>query len=198
MRRDAVHVKLRCNRTCVQSLCLSRCHDGEMTLPFPLPSSCLPLPTARISLRIMRSSTATHRACNCRCRRMLRDTAARPSPLASHTKCTRQRHRVALPRATAELSALTDPWSVSSSETLASGLFAASLAPYLVFLWQLNRAKGPKLMNFGFAFLLVFVGATIPAGIYGVSSKPVRAISHTLTDAPAVQLKPRTARLLRM
>jgi len=146
----------------------------------------------------MRSSIASQRACIALGRCTLRDTAARPAPLPSHTKCTRQRHRVALPRVTAELSALTDPWSVSSSETLASGLFAASLAPYLVFLWQLNRAKGPKLMNFGFAFLLVFVGATIPAGIYGVSSKPVRAISHTLTDASAVQLKPRMARLLRM
>jgi hypothetical protein len=68
------------------------------------------------------------------------------------------------PRAGAEL--LADPWSVSS-ESLAASLFAVSLAPYTVFLFYLFRAKGPPLMNFGFAFLLVFVFATIPAGIYG-------------------------------
>ena len=71
------------------------------------------------------------------------------------------------PRAGAEL--LADPWSVNS-ESLAASLFAVSLAPYLVFLYNLNRAKGPPLMNFGFAFLLVFVFATIPAGIYGAFS----------------------------
>ncbi len=52
-------------------------------------------------------------------------------------------------------------------QSLASTLFAASLFPYLAFLFFLQKAKGPKLMNFGFAFLLGFVFATIPAGIYG-------------------------------
>lgn len=66
---------------------------------------------------------------------------------------------------------LADPWSVNT-ESLGTSLFALSLAPYLVFLYFLNRAKGPPLMNFGFAFLLVFVGATIPAGIYGAFVTP--------------------------
>ena len=54
---------------------------------------------------------------------------------------------------------------------LPQNLFAASLFPYLGFLYHLNRAtkatKAPGLMLFGFYFLLVFVGASIPAGIYG-------------------------------
>lgn len=62
-------------------------------------------------------------------------------------------------------------WSVSgdtlNSPDLASNLFASSLFPYLVFLYFLARpeTKTPKLTNFGFQFLLVFVFATIPAGI---------------------------------
>ena len=48
---------------------------------------------------------------------------------------------------------------------LATQLFAASLFPYLGFLYFLNKTKlENKLVNFGFGFLLVFVGATIPAG----------------------------------
>lgn len=35
-----------------------------------------------------------------------------------------------------------------------------------MFLFFLQKAKGPRLTSFGFAFLLVFVFATIPAGIY--------------------------------
>jgi len=63
-------------------------------------------------------------------------------------------------------------WSVSgntlASEDLASSLFAVSLFPYLAFIYFLSRpeTKTPKLANFGFQFLLVFVFATIPAGIY--------------------------------
>jgi hypothetical protein len=51
---------------------------------------------------------------------------------------------------------------------LASQLFAASLFPYLAFLFFLTKSgKAPRLMLGGFYFLLAFVGATIPAGIYG-------------------------------
>ena len=53
------------------------------------------------------------------------------------------------------------------TQGLASQLFAASLIPYLAFLYVLRKAQGPPLTFFGFAFLLVFVFATIPAGIYG-------------------------------
>ncbi len=53
-------------------------------------------------------------------------------------------------------------------QSLASQLFAASLFPYLAFLYYLTRSgKMPRLALGGFWFLLVFVGATIPAGIYG-------------------------------
>ena len=52
-------------------------------------------------------------------------------------------------------------------QSIASQLFAASLFPYLGFLYHLTRSgKAPRLVLFGFYFLLVFVGATIPAGIY--------------------------------
>ncbi|KAJ1491081.1 hypothetical protein T484DRAFT_1613339 [Baffinella frigidus] len=54
-----------------------------------------------------------------------------------------------------------------SIDDVAGGLFAASLFPYLAFLYYLDRAesKTPALGLFGFKFLLVFVVATIPAAI---------------------------------
>lgn len=65
---------------------------------------------------------------------------------------------------------LVDPWSVSpeAADALAAQFFAGSLFPYLGFLYFLNREEVncPKLGIFGFRFLLVFVFATIPAGIY--------------------------------
>ncbi len=46
-------------------------------------------------------------------------------------------------------------------------LFAISLFPYLGFLWFLtNSKKAPKLAVIGFYVLLLFVGITIPAGLY--------------------------------
>jgi len=46
-------------------------------------------------------------------------------------------------------------------------LFAASLFPYLGFLWFLTRSgKTPRLALIGFYMTLVFVAVTIPAGIY--------------------------------
>lgn len=78
-------------------------------------------------------------------------------------------NRVTMPRRSST-KMLVDPWSVSSEalDALAAQFFAASLFPYLGFLYFLNReeVKCPKLANFGFRFLLVFVFATIPAGIY--------------------------------
>lgn len=61
-----------------------------------------------------------------------------------------------------------DPWSPTiDSQSVASQLFAASLFPYLGFLYFITKSNSaPKLTLFGFYFLLVFVGATIPAGIY--------------------------------
>jgi hypothetical protein len=46
-------------------------------------------------------------------------------------------------------------------------LFAISLFPYLAFLWFLTRSQqAPRLALIGFYMTLVFVGVTIPAGIY--------------------------------
>ncbi|PRQ17456.1 hypothetical protein RchiOBHm_Chr7g0195201 [Rosa chinensis] len=61
-----------------------------------------------------------------------------------------------------------DPWAPNiDSQSIASQLFAASLFPYLGFLYFITKSKtAPKLTLFGFYFLLAFVGATIPAGIY--------------------------------
>ena len=66
--------------------------------------------------------------------------------------------------------AFVDPWGVTDAEytTLEANLFAASLFPYLFFLFFLGKPETafPKRALFGFKFLLVFVFATIPAGIY--------------------------------
>lgn len=55
-----------------------------------------------------------------------------------------------------------DPWAPSiDSQSIASQLFAASLFPYLGFLYFITKSKtAPKLTLFGFYFLLAFVGAT--------------------------------------
>lgn len=46
-------------------------------------------------------------------------------------------------------------------------LFAASLFPYLGFLWFVTRSRQmPRLALIGFYMTLVFVAVTIPAGIY--------------------------------
>lgn len=46
-------------------------------------------------------------------------------------------------------------------------LFAFSLFPYIAFLWFLTRSQQtPRLALIGFYMTLVFVGVTIPAGIY--------------------------------
>lgn len=62
-----------------------------------------------------------------------------------------------------------DPWAPSiDSQSIASQLFAFSLFPYIGFLYFITKSKtSPNLTLFGFYFLLAFVGATIPAGIYG-------------------------------
>lgn len=56
-----------------------------------------------------------------------------------------------------------------SMETLLdkNTLFALSLFPYLGFLWFITRSgETPRLALLGFYVLLIFVGVTIPAGIY--------------------------------
>ncbi|BBN06322.1 hypothetical protein MPTK1_3g20130 [Marchantia polymorpha subsp. ruderalis] len=66
--------------------------------------------------------------------------------------------------------AVVDPWAPGAaldSQSIASSLFAGSLFPYLGFLYHITKSKtSPPMTLFGFYFLLAFVGATIPAGIY--------------------------------
>lgn len=55
-------------------------------------------------------------------------------------------------------------------QTVASNLFASSIIPYAGFLYHLQKSKkAPRLTLIGFRFLLVFVLATIIAGVYGKS-----------------------------
>ena len=93
-----------------------------------------------------------------------RDVAASTPPLA-----TSSLHRVD-PIADVAV----DAWSVSGGTTLGvrfagveTKLFQAGLLPYLVYLYFLGKdeARTPPASNFGARFLLLFVFATIPAGI---------------------------------
>ncbi|CAL1373557.1 unnamed protein product [Linum trigynum] len=61
-----------------------------------------------------------------------------------------------------------DAWAPTiDSQSIAPQLFALSLFPYIGFLYFITKSKtAPGLTLFGFYFLLAFVGATIPAGIY--------------------------------
>ncbi len=53
-------------------------------------------------------------------------------------------------------------------QELATNIFSTSIIPYSAFLYYLTKSKkAPPLALFGFYFLLVFVFATIPAGIIG-------------------------------
>ena len=72
--------------------------------------------------------------------------------------------------------AAVDAWSVTNAASPSVGitlppgietkLFQVGLAPYLVYLWFLNASRAtPPTSNFGARFLLLFVAATIPAGI---------------------------------
>ena len=74
---------------------------------------------------------------------------------------------------------LDQAWGVSLdqktlTETIPQQLFGLSIIPYAGFLYHLTKSKkAPKLTLFGFYFLLVFVFATIPAGIYAKKVRPL-------------------------
>ena len=54
-------------------------------------------------------------------------------------------------------------------QELATNIFSTSIIPYSAFLYWLTKSrKTPPLALFGFYFLLVFVFATIPAGVIGM------------------------------
>ncbi|XP_057809979.1 uncharacterized protein LOC131024487 isoform X2 [Salvia miltiorrhiza] len=61
-----------------------------------------------------------------------------------------------------------DSWAADvDSPAIASQLSAFSLLPYFGFLYFITKSKSaPALTLFGFYFLLAFVAAAIPAGIY--------------------------------
>ncbi|XP_074317571.1 uncharacterized protein LOC141653640 [Silene latifolia] len=96
----------------------------------------------------------------------IREIGKSSSPSTTTTKgsSSRRRRRVGIVYGILPV----DPWSPNiDSQSIASQLFALSLFPYLGFLYFLTKSKNvPKLTLFGFYFLLAFVGATIPAGIY--------------------------------
>ena len=52
---------------------------------------------------------------------------------------------------------------------LAGQFFQASLPPYVGFLYLLSKTDAPKLVQFSFSYLLLFVAATIPTGIMAKS-----------------------------
>ena len=90
---------------------------------------------------------------------------SRPIPKAA------VRIRRATPVMQAELAGVADAVQAQIAaltlDDIAGGLFAVSLFPYLGFLYHLGKPenKTPELGLFGFKFLLVFVGASIPAAI---------------------------------
>jgi len=77
-------------------------------------------------------------------------------------------------------------------QELATNIFSTSIIPYSAFLYYLTKSKkAPPLALFGFYFLLVFVFATIPAGIIG---KPAQNSSifpvhcRACSDLPAANV----------
>lgn len=88
------------------------------------------------------------------------------SPAAASTAATRLSDPIA--------DVAVDAWSVTGGTTLGAKfagvetkLFQAGLLPYLVYLYFLGKdeARTPAASNFGARFLLLFVFATIPAGV---------------------------------
>ncbi len=68
---------------------------------------------------------------------------------------------------------------------MAAQLFASSIFPYAAFLYFLTKSKKtPRLALFGFYFLLVFVFATIPAGIYGEACQMLACVLFLSPDSP--------------
>ncbi|KAL6759061.1 hypothetical protein V8C86DRAFT_2583977 [Haematococcus lacustris] len=93
-----------------------------------------------------------------------------PSPIAAQQQL-RQQGAQRVSSVVASVWPFDLAWNPSTIDaSVAPTLFAASLLPYLGFLYFLHSSKKtPGLTLFGFYFLLAFVGATIPAGIYAKS-----------------------------
>jgi len=94
-----------------------------------------------------------------------------PRDASSELRCKPAPNLMYRKRIVANLFPFDQAWAPNiDAASIAPQLFAFSLFPYLAFLYYLTRCgQTPKLALFGFYFLLVFVGATIPAGIYAKS-----------------------------
>jgi len=105
---------------------------------------------------------------------------SRPQLRLGSRVSSRRRGRSALaslsPEPIIDALAAVDAWSVTSASSPSIGialppgietkLFQIGLLPYLAYLWFLNAARAtPPTSNVGARFLLLFVAATIPAGI---------------------------------
>ena len=99
--------------------------------------------------------------------------AGAPCRLAPAAALGRRARGPAAASAGEAVGALADAWSVASNGLppqlagVEQQLFQAGLVPYLAYLWFLGQedTRAPPLANFGARFLLLFVFATIPAGI---------------------------------
>jgi hypothetical protein len=102
----------------------------------------------------------------------------RPPRASSASRRRRDARRpttIARAQSVVDALAAVDAWSVTSASGTAlrfippgieTQLFQVGLAPYLAYLWFLRDARAtPRASNFGARFLLLFVAATIPAGI---------------------------------
>ena len=68
-------------------------------------------------------------------------------------------------------------------QELATNIFSTSIIPYSAFLYWLTKSrKTPPLALFGFYFLLVFVFATIPAGVIGTCLALRNELKVSLAD----------------
>ena len=135
-------------------------------------------------------SPRTH---DCGCASSTPSSSSRCVAYASRTRRTRRHHQRNDRRKSVDIittrasttdapdpavgaNAIVDAWSVTSAGStgapfaippgIETQLFQVGLAPYLAYLWFLNRARAtPRVSNIGARFLLLFVAATIPAGI---------------------------------
>ena len=128
-----------------------------------------PVPALDARARAYVSRTSTSRAAS-----TSRATTT-PTPRARARGLARRSTVIARAQTVVDALAAVDAWSVTAGERGAlsfippgveTQLFQIGLAPYLAYLWFLGRARGtPPTSTFGARFLLLFVFATIPAGI---------------------------------
>lgn len=132
------------------------------SLTAPVPALDAP-PRAHVSRTSASRAASTSRATTTPTRRARARGLARRSTVAARAQTV------------VDALAAVDAWSVTAGERgglsfippgVETQLFQIGLAPYLAYLWFLGRARAtPPTSTFGARFLLLFVFATIPAGI---------------------------------